>query len=110
MPLSAGNLTTIHPDVRGIVYAAALKLGGEAEWNWMLQRYLTSTQIVRNCLSLHASYNRIQAEKLRALRSLPATSNQTLLMRTLQISLDESVVRSQDVFSLILGVRCVMCV
>lgn len=45
--LIVGTIDDIAPDIRGIVYADAMQLGGETEWNWMLNRYRTSTQIVR---------------------------------------------------------------
>eukprot|EP01118_Nematostelium_gracile_P012838 TRINITY_DN4754_c0_g1_i2.p1 TRINITY_DN4754_c0_g1~~TRINITY_DN4754_c0_g1_i2.p1 ORF type:complete len:947 (-),score=202.94 TRINITY_DN4754_c0_g1_i2:66-2906(-) len=80
------NGSYIHPDLRSVVYNTAVENGGEIEYNFLLQRAV-STQVA--------------AEKTKCLQALSKTKLPYLLQKTLQISLDSKYVRPQDTISVI---------
>ncbi|ODQ63581.1 aminopeptidase [Nadsonia fulvescens var. elongata DSM 6958] len=85
----AGDKSAINPNIRAIVFSTALKNGGEAEWNALLNIYKTTTAI---------------DEKIVSLRSLGASSEPKLMEKTLALIFDGGV-RSQDVYIPMQGLR-----
>ncbi|CAL1575818.1 unnamed protein product [Knipowitschia caucasica] len=82
-----GNLSNVAVNLRLLVYRYGMRRSGtEAKWNTMFQRYTTST---------------LAQEKDKLLYGLASVENVDLLNRLLEASKDESVVRSQDLFTLV---------
>jgi len=77
---------SLDPDLRAAVYYTAVEYGGEAEYYWLLNRYRTSN---------------VAAEKTRCLHALSRARQPYLLTRTLELSLNPSIVRSQDTVQLV---------
>ncbi|KAF0979962.1 hypothetical protein FDP41_001115 [Naegleria fowleri] len=75
-------------DLRGVAYHAAAKYGGQARYDQLLD-IIQKTELFE--------------EKIRVLRALGASSDSTLISKTLGMVLDGSV-RSQDVIYLLSGV------
>lgn len=78
---TAGKEDAIHPNLRGAVFQVALRNGGVAEYEKVLQLYKDTT---------------IADQKVIALGSLGATLQPDLLKRTLELGLSEDV-RPQDI-------------
>ena len=86
---AAGDRDAIHPNIRGSVYAIALQNGGEAEYDIILKEYNTATSA---------------DERNTALRSLGRVKDETLIQRSLALSLDKSV-KNQDIYLPLAGLR-----
>ncbi|KAK2794815.1 Aminopeptidase 2 mitochondrial [Onygenales sp. PD_10] len=86
---SAGEITAIHPNIRGSVFDIVLRNGGEKEYNVVLDRY-------RNAPT--------SAEKNTALRCLGSAESPELIKRTLDLCLSEEV-RAQDIYMPLSGLR-----
>lgn len=78
----AGDHKIVHPNLRGTVWSAAVRTGGVAEWDAVLELYNRLT---------------VPDQKLAALSALGAATEPALVQRTLALSLDTDVVRPQDV-------------
>eukprot|EP01027_Heterolobosea_sp_BB2_P027304 GEZU01042623.1.p1 GENE.GEZU01042623.1~~GEZU01042623.1.p1 ORF type:complete len:482 (+),score=192.53 GEZU01042623.1:249-1694(+) len=76
------------PDLRGSVYAAAIKNGGEKEYEEVLKVFRTTD---------------LQEERIRCITALGSTRDKKLIQRTLDFGLSEEV-RSQDTMYVMLGV------
>lgn len=87
--MADGTIASIHPDIRAIVYCAAVSQGGDTEWEWMLQRSHTGNTI---------------SERLRALGCLSYTKKPYLLLRTLSLIFNSSAIRLQDAASVFVSV------
>ncbi|KAL8872194.1 MAG: hypothetical protein Q9174_002137 [Haloplaca sp. 1 TL-2023] len=85
----AGDRTAIHPNIRGSVYAIALRNGGEEEYNVLLNEYQTAKDA---------------DERNTALRSLGRVESDELIQRTLSLPLS-SIVKGQDVYLPLGGLR-----
>lgn len=68
-------------DLRGVVYCTTLKGGGEAEWDFLWQKYQNSN---------------VATEKTTILSSLGCTEEIWLLSRYLEWSLNDTIIRRQD--------------
>ncbi|KAL1959712.1 hypothetical protein VTO42DRAFT_1298 [Malbranchea cinnamomea] len=86
---SSGDLTAIHPNIRGSVFDVVLRKGGEKEYNVVLDRY-------RNAPT--------SSEKNTALRCLGSCQDPAMIQRTLDLALSEEV-RSQDIYMVLAGLR-----
>jgi aminopeptidase 2 len=86
---AAGDLTAIHPNIRGSVFDIALRHGGEKEYNVVLDRYR------------HAPTS---SEKNTALRCLGSSQDPALVQKTLAMALSEEV-KSQDIYMVLAGMR-----
>lgn len=86
---AAGDREAIHPNIRSSVYAIALRNGGEAEYNIILNEYNTA---------------KVADERNTALRSLGLVKDENLIQRTLALALDESV-KNQDIYLPLSGLR-----
>lgn len=78
--VAAGEAATIHPDIRTAVYCAMVRSFDDVDA--MLAR-LKATNV--------------QEEQVRCIKAMACTHNKETMQRVLGFSLDESVVRSQDV-------------
>ncbi|KAJ0063022.1 hypothetical protein NL108_010650, partial [Boleophthalmus pectinirostris] len=82
-----GTLSSVAVNLRLLVYRYGMKRSGTAaKWETMFQRYTTST---------------LAQEKDKLLYGLASVEDVNLLYRLLEASKDESVVRSQDLFTLV---------
>ena len=82
------NGTVIEPDLREIVYSYGMKSVGDQElWRWMLEKYMTESNA---------------QEKLKLLRGLTAISEPWILSYLLQLAKDDTIIRSQDYFTLLI--------
>ncbi|XP_023566128.1 aminopeptidase N [Octodon degus] len=80
---------TIHPNLRSTVYCNAIAQGGEAEWNFAWNQFLSATLVN-------------EADKL---RSALACSNQVwILNRYLSYTLNSTLIRRQDATSTIISI------
>ncbi|PGH04639.1 hypothetical protein AJ79_07036 [Helicocarpus griseus UAMH5409] len=86
---AGGELTAIHPNIRGSVFDIALRDGGEKEYNVVLDRYHNAPT---------------SAEKNTALRCLGSADNPELIQKTLALCLSEEV-RAQDIYMPLSGLR-----
>lgn len=86
---SNGDISAIHPNIRGSVFDIVLRDGGEKEWNVILDRYR------------HAPTS---TEKNTALRSLGSAEDPALIQKTLGLALSEEV-RAQDIYMPLSGLR-----
>ncbi|KAL1998632.1 hypothetical protein VTN02DRAFT_5868 [Thermoascus thermophilus] len=84
-----GDLSAIHPNIRGSVFSIVLKNGGEKEYNVVLDRF-------RNAPT--------SDEKNTALRSLGASEDPALVQRTLDLALSNEV-KSQDIYMPLASLR-----
>ncbi|KAL2013371.1 hypothetical protein VTN00DRAFT_896 [Thermoascus crustaceus] len=84
-----GDLSAIHPNIRGSVFSIVLKNGGEKEYNVVLDRF-------RNAPT--------SDEKNTALRSLGAAEDPALVKRTLDLALSNEV-KSQDIYMPLASLR-----
>ena len=81
------NGTAIEPDLRDIVYTFGMKTAGNRDvWQWMLDRYIDEGNA---------------QEKLKLLRGLTSVSAPWILADLLEMAKNDSVVRSQDYFTLL---------
>ncbi|XP_008182457.2 aminopeptidase N [Acyrthosiphon pisum] len=76
-------------ELRRIIYCKATKYGGEDEWNFLLERY---------------QYSILPDDKDDMLYALGCSSNKLLLQRSLNWSLDNSIIRKQDAFKIFYSV------
>lgn len=76
-------------DIRDSVYYAAVRNGGDREWEFLYQQYLETNS---------------DSEKVRCMYALTKATRHDLLKRTLEMSFDPKIVRPQDTFRLIVGV------
>ncbi|XP_053377176.1 aminopeptidase N-like isoform X1 [Mercenaria mercenaria] len=79
----------IEPELKSTIYCTALREGGEKEWNFLFEKYMTAT---------------VQAEKSRILSSLSCTRKTWILNKFLELALDDSVVRKQDAYKVFINV------
>ncbi|KAI9037006.1 M1 family metallopeptidase [Aspergillus affinis] len=86
---SAGDVSAIHPNIRGSVFSIVLKHGGEKEYNVVYDRFL------------HAPTS---DEKTTALRCLGASEHPDLIQRTLALANGEEV-KNQDIYMPLGGLR-----
>lgn len=86
---AAGDISAIHPNIRGSVFSIALKHGGEAEYNVVLDRF-------RNAPT--------SDEKTTALRCLGASEDPALIQRTLGLASSDEV-KNQDIYMPLGGLR-----
>lgn len=85
----ANSSFVLPSDVREAVYATGMQDGGAEAFDFMLNRYRTTT---------------VGAEAIRCLRALAKASQPWLISRLLQLSLDQSVIRAQDGIILLVAV------
>ncbi|XP_044735757.1 aminopeptidase N-like [Chrysoperla carnea] len=79
---NSDEVNPIPKDLRGVVYCTAIRKGGEKEWNFLWQKYLKSN---------------VGSEKVTFLHALGCTSEQWILNRYLDWSLNStSGIRKQD--------------
>lgn len=84
-----GNKSAIHPNIRGSVYAIALRNGGEKEWDTIFEEYKTAKDAdARNT----------------ALRALGRSQTPSLVEKTLALPLSDDV-KGQDVYLPIANLR-----
>jgi len=76
----------VFPDFRGTVYYTGIEEGGEIEWDFLYQRYKTTT---------------VSAEAIRCLAALARSRTPWLLARLLSYTLDPTQIRGQDALSVI---------
>ena len=81
--------SSLHPDLKDIVFGIATKQGSQATFDQMIALYGNSDQ---------------HEEKIRILRAMSMFSDKSLLEKTLGISLNQDLVRNQDVVSLVTSV------
>ncbi|GMM37587.1 metallo-aminopeptidase [Saccharomycopsis crataegensis] len=86
----AGDKEAINPNIKNAVFAAVARTGGEKEYDQFLEIY-------KNPSSLD--------EKLLALRFLGAFTEPALIQRTLKLALDPEVVKPQDIYIPLQGLR-----
>jgi len=86
---SKGDRKAIHPNIRGSVYAIAVRNGGEKEYDVLLNEYKTAKDA---------------DERNTALRSLGRVKSKDLIKRTLSLPLSDEV-KAQDVYLPIAGLR-----
>ncbi|RDW77149.1 hypothetical protein BP6252_05202 [Coleophoma cylindrospora] len=84
-----GDKSAIHPNIRGSVFAIALKYGGKAEYDTILETYRTSKN---------------SDEKNTALRSLGRAKDPELIKRTLTLPFGGEV-KEQDIYLPIASLR-----
>ncbi|XP_064809643.1 glutamyl aminopeptidase isoform X3 [Oncorhynchus masou masou] len=83
----SGNISSVGVNLRLLVYRYGMKNSGtEAKWNLMFERYKTET---------------LAQEKDKLLYGLASVENITLLFNLLEMSKDESIVRTQDLFTVV---------
>ncbi|XP_030370508.1 glutamyl aminopeptidase [Scaptodrosophila lebanonensis] len=83
-PTSSENIPA--PDLRSIVYYYGMQQGNEASW----ERLLNLFQLEQDA-----------SEKLKLMNGLAGVQDPQLLYRLLELGTDESIVRSQDYFTLV---------
>lgn len=82
------NGTKISPDLREIVYSFGMKaIGNEEIWRWMLDLYRQESNA---------------QEKSKLLRGLTAINEPWILSYLLELAKDESIIRRQDYFTLLI--------
>ncbi|RAL63132.1 hypothetical protein DID88_004214 [Monilinia fructigena] len=86
---AAGDKSAIHPNIRGSVYAMALKYGGKEEYDIILDAYRNSTN---------------SDERNTALRSLGRAKDPELIKQTLTLPFGGEV-KEQDIYLPISGLR-----
>ncbi|RHZ43655.1 M1 family metallopeptidase [Aspergillus thermomutatus] len=86
---AAGDLSAIHPNIRGSVFSIVLKHGGEKEYNVVLDRF-------RNAPT--------SDEKTTALRCLGSAEDPALIQRTLDLASGDEV-KNQDIYMPLGGLR-----
>ena len=86
---ATGDLSAIHPNIRGSVFTIVLKHGGVKEYEVVLDRFR------------HAPTS---DEKTTALRCLGAADNATLIQRTLDLAMGDEV-KNQDIYMPLGGLR-----
>ncbi|KAB8302634.1 hypothetical protein EYC80_006002 [Monilinia laxa] len=86
---AAGDKSAIHPNIRGSVYAVALKYGGKEEYDIILDAYRNSTN---------------SDERNTALRSLGRAKDPELIKQTLTLPFGGEV-KEQDIYLPISGLR-----
>ncbi|XP_060551724.1 aminopeptidase N-like isoform X2 [Ruditapes philippinarum] len=79
----------IEPELKSTIYCTALREGGEKEWEFLFQKYMTAT---------------VQAEKSRLLSTLSCTRKTWILNKLLEYALDTSIVRKQDAYKVFIYV------
>lgn len=85
----AGDRKAIHPNIRGSVYALAIRHGGEAEFDALHKEYLTTADA---------------DERNTALRALGEVRGRSLIARSLQLPLSPEV-KNQDIWLPLTGHR-----
>ncbi|XP_069840529.1 aminopeptidase N-like [Dendropsophus ebraccatus] len=80
------RVNSIHPNLRSTIYCNALAQGGEEEWNFAWEQFVSTT-------------NAQEADKLRA--ALACSREPWILNRLLEYSLDFNKIRKQDALSTI---------
>nr|CAD7423007.1 unnamed protein product [Timema monikensis] len=81
--MSEGNTSSIPPDVRTVVYCNALRQGGEVEWDFLWEQYLTSE---------------VSTEQALILGVLGCTTNENVAHKYLRKTITEdSYIRAQDI-------------
>ncbi|CCH45143.1 aminopeptidase 2 [Wickerhamomyces ciferrii] len=85
-----GDKKAIHPNIRASVFGTVARTGGEKEYDQIFNIY-------QNPVSVD--------EKITALRTLGRFEDEALIQRTLSIVLDEHVVKSQDLYIPMQGLR-----
>ncbi|KAL8709084.1 MAG: hypothetical protein Q9220_006105 [cf. Caloplaca sp. 1 TL-2023] len=85
----SGDRGAIHPNIRGSVYAIALRNGGKEEYDTLLNEYTTAKDA---------------DERNTALRSLGRVNSPELIQRTLSLPLSDAV-KGQDVYLPLGGLR-----
>lgn len=86
---AAGDVSAIHPNIRGSVFGIALKHGGEKEYNVVLDRFYNAPT---------------SDEKTTALRCLGASEDPALIQRTLALASGDEV-KNQDIYMPLGGLR-----
>jgi aminopeptidase 2 len=86
---ASGDLSAIHPNIRGSVFSIVLKNGGEKEYNVVLDRF-------RNAPT--------SDEKTTALRCLGSAEDPALIQRTLDLASSDEV-KNQDIYMPLGGLR-----
>ena len=86
---AAGDLTAIHPNIRGSVFTIVLKHGSEKEYNVVLDRFFNAPT---------------SDEKTTALRCLGAAEDPALIKRTLDLASGDQV-KNQDIYMPLGGLR-----
>ncbi|OJJ62910.1 hypothetical protein ASPSYDRAFT_86560 [Aspergillus sydowii CBS 593.65] len=86
---AAGDISAIHPNIRGSVFSIVLKNGGEREYNVVYDRF-------RNAPT--------SDEKTTALRCLGTAEDPALIKRTLGLALGDEV-KNQDIYMPLGGLR-----
>ncbi|GIJ82175.1 aminopeptidase 2 mitochondrial [Aspergillus pseudoviridinutans] len=86
---AAGDLSAIHPNIRGSVFSIVLKNGGEKEYNVVLDRFRTAPT---------------SDEKTTALRCLGTAEDPALIQRTLDLASSDEV-KNQDIYMPLGGLR-----
>ncbi|KAF7133580.1 hypothetical protein CNMCM5793_004709 [Aspergillus hiratsukae] len=86
---AAGDLSAIHPNIRGSVFSIVLKHGGEKEYNVVLDRFRTAPT---------------SDEKTTALRCLGSAEDPALIQRTLDLASSDEV-KNQDIYMPLGGLR-----
>jgi len=76
----------IAPNLRSSVYLAAIKYGGQEEWDYMHKQFKTTTY---------------PSEERKLMFALADTRNKTQLAKYLNMAMDNKIVRSQDTCSVI---------
>ncbi|XP_041710895.2 glutamyl aminopeptidase-like isoform X1 [Coregonus clupeaformis] len=83
----SGNISSVGVNLRLLVYRYGMRNSGtETKWNLMFERYKTET---------------LAQEKDKLLYGLASVENITLLFNLLEASKDESIVRTQDLFTVV---------
>ena len=88
-------------NLRAMVYNAAIRSGGQAEWEFLYDRYLQRYVLLLTTLALSRpsaltrSDRTSAAEASRCLNALSATRVPWLLQRLLEYALDPNKIRSQ---------------
>ncbi|KAG9466320.1 hypothetical protein GDO78_016810 [Eleutherodactylus coqui] len=83
------NVNGIHPNLRSTIYCNAIGEGGEAEWNFLWEKFKNTTSAQ-------------EADKLRY--ALSCSKEPWILNRLLEFSLDSTKIRKQDALTTIIGV------
>ncbi|RJE21269.1 Aminopeptidase [Aspergillus sclerotialis] len=86
---AAGDLSAIHPNIRGSVFTIVLKHGTEKEYNVVLDRFFNAPT---------------SDEKTTALRCLGAAEDPALIKRTLDLASGDQV-KNQDIYMPLGGLR-----
>ncbi|XP_066912412.1 glutamyl aminopeptidase-like isoform X1 [Clytia hemisphaerica] len=77
---------SIPPNLRSAVYLAAIKYGGQEEWNYMYNEFRTTS---------------FPSEERKLMFALADTQDQKQLEKYLKMSMDNKIIRSQDTCSVI---------